>query len=270
MISLWRAHVDELLTQHGITATWDDVRPRAEGRRVWLPTIVDGGTYAICLHEIGHVQAGRCPGTDPHFRETRMAHSYGCQACEVEATSYAMQHARPALTRAMHDMLALGLRSYRSATRGWPDAKRRLDRLASNIGRCGEQQRRLNSQVDVARARLAWAMLPAHQRLDLQIAEQRSRRQRMRESAQHTRTERIVMTTRFERAEVGTPRHVGMALRAMKNISAGILCARCRTERAQSLVGGRSVCRPCGETLRLDKKVADMREVRARMGRRTA
>jgi hypothetical protein len=86
----------------------------------------------------------------------------------------------------MHQHLAFALRAYRVSTRGWPEAKRRLDRLASRYGFCAERQRRLTSRIDIARARLEWTLLPEHERVNLLIAEQRERVRQMR--AQKGRT----------------------------------------------------------------------------------
>ena len=57
-------HIDELLQEHGITADWRRrTRCRAwrKTRRVRLEPVQGASSYAIALHEIGHI-VGPCYG----------------------------------------------------------------------------------------------------------------------------------------------------------------------------------------------------------------
>lgn len=58
-------HIDKLLAEHGITADWRDRTPAMSWRRVRrvrLEHVLGASTYAMALHEIGHIvgpQGGR-------------------------------------------------------------------------------------------------------------------------------------------------------------------------------------------------------------------
>ena len=54
----YAAHIDSLLAEHGIEAEWRDrTAPRSwrRTRRVRLERVVGASSYAIALHEIGHI-----------------------------------------------------------------------------------------------------------------------------------------------------------------------------------------------------------------------
>lgn len=69
----------------------------------------------------------------------------------------------------------------------------------------------------------------------------------------------------MEKAALEQPRHVGMAMRHMKNIKAGIPCVRCTTKRAQLLVSGQTVCRACADAVLMDARVKRQKETAAAM-----
>jgi len=70
---------------------------------------------------------------------------------------------------------------------------------------------------------------------------------------------------RFEHAVFDRSRSVGLALKEMRMIAAGVPCTRCKREQARSLIGRQRVCGACAEALKIDRRVAAQKEERARM-----
>ena len=70
---------------------------------------------------------------------------------------------------------------------------------------------------------------------------------------------------RFERAAIDQPRYLGLTLKRMKNIRAGIPCARCKAQQARSLVGDLAVCETCCDSLKADRMVTRQKETAAQM-----
>lgn len=130
----------------------------ASSRTIMIPPIVDAGTFAVALHEIGHVINGTCPQRDPH-RPLLVSGSLACVACEVAATRTAMQLAP--FTPEMHAHLRYALKTYRWSTPAPAQALRALDRLASFTGYALARTAFVKRDVALERQRLAEISLAA-------------------------------------------------------------------------------------------------------------
>jgi len=123
---LWRAHVDEITRQFGLTVSWDVYRS-ANGyswpalKRIENAPIFNADAYATFLHEAGHVAVyAQCRhnGKDD-----------SCVRCELAAWRWAMSVARPIWTKDMHATMQFYLPSYRRS--GTPAEQREIDALCS-------------------------------------------------------------------------------------------------------------------------------------------
>ncbi|PYQ85898.1 MAG: hypothetical protein DMG02_26845 [Acidobacteria bacterium] len=133
----YKQFIDVLSRRHRFTVSWIQ-QPAARASANWrtrtirIAPIVDHITFAIALHETGHLLAGECPEVEPHRRDLGVPNFWNCMACEVAAWRKAWQ-VSPVLTRDMHRILSAALRTYRS-TPASAVTVRALDRLASPTG----------------------------------------------------------------------------------------------------------------------------------------
>jgi hypothetical protein len=109
-------------------------------RNIVVPPITDEDTFAVCLHEAGHILAGECPRREPHRPDPTVTRWHHCLECEVSAWQHAMQLIP--FSRAMHERLAESLQSYRRSTPGSAAAVERLDRLAGSVSWAEDVSRR--------------------------------------------------------------------------------------------------------------------------------
>ena len=117
----WRAHVAGLARQHGIAIEYCVIAqqngyafaaagsPRA---RIEAPAITNVAAYACVLHEIGHC-LNRCQKEHRTVKSADGRRTF-CVRCELQAWAWAIEHAVPHWTRAMHRELAESLPSYRN------------------------------------------------------------------------------------------------------------------------------------------------------------
>jgi hypothetical protein len=129
--------------------------------------------FAVCLHELGHVVAGRCRGAD-HQPDPTVKEWHHCLRCETLAWERAME--LWPFSREMFGRLQWSLGTYRRKTPGPATAVAALDRQCSNLTYAEHVHRR----VDIKQALHAWRLLTPEQRLDQRWAEISARREAMR------------------------------------------------------------------------------------------
>jgi hypothetical protein len=129
-------------------------------RRIHIRPIVDDGTFAVALHEIGHILAGKCSRREPH-RPTIEDGFHLCLACETDAWERAMQLAP--FSRAMHDRLKASLMSYKRRITANPSAIAVLDAISNRVGFLRHRQDRVVHEMRHERQRLVVEQL-AHER----------------------------------------------------------------------------------------------------------
>jgi hypothetical protein len=114
-IDLWRAHVDELALRYNVSIVWERRTLGANAyawpsmSRIEAAPIIDASSYAVLLHELGHI-AKPCEPT--HTRVTTTLNDSLCIACEVSAWHWAIDTVRPFWTRTMHQQMADALTTY--------------------------------------------------------------------------------------------------------------------------------------------------------------
>ena len=123
-------------------------------RTITIPPIVDAGTFAVALHECGHVLASQCPGREPHRPDPSVRRWHHCIRCEVDAWLQAMRLVP--FSRAMFDRLRSSLGSYRRSTPAAQAEIERLDRVSGTVTWAMERQKRrrfaeMKAQLDRAR-----------------------------------------------------------------------------------------------------------------------
>jgi hypothetical protein len=161
----YRRHVDRLLREHRITATWTSAPilgarafANCAERHITAPPILDEDTAATALHEIGHVVAEICAGP-MHYRDESVVGWWNCCTCELLAWKQAIHLCAPLpFSKAMYRKLVRSLKSYRRGTPGRAAAVRELDWLAREITFYEMRQQDVMRQIDTCRARLASAM----------------------------------------------------------------------------------------------------------------
>ncbi len=113
-VPVWRAHAERLLQTHTITCTWVaeaaglNAYTFATLKKIEVPPITGAGSYAVFLHEVGHV---RHPCNHDRPKQTGPKRS-PCVPCELLAWQFAIQEARAAWTKPMHERLAESLSTY--------------------------------------------------------------------------------------------------------------------------------------------------------------
>jgi hypothetical protein len=123
-------------------------------RTIVIPPIVDGETFAVALHEAGHVLAGDCTGREPHRPDRSVTRWHHCIACEVNAWAEALKLAP--FSRAMFERLQQSLRTYRRTTPAAAAEIARLDRVAGTVNWALEREKRrrfAEMEARLARAR---------------------------------------------------------------------------------------------------------------------
>ena len=136
-VDAMRRYCELLEAEHGITAEFCMEFPAgASAYAVWnkrhivVPHTVDAITFAIRLHEDGHILAGPCPQREPHRPDPKERRWHHCIACEVDAWEKAMSIAP--FSREMHTKLRRSLETYRRTTPAATSQVGRLDRLVSD------------------------------------------------------------------------------------------------------------------------------------------
>jgi hypothetical protein len=148
------------------------VTPRIQGDAATCDQL-----FAVALHELGHCLSERCEGGD-HRPDPSVVRWHNCIRCEQLAWDRALTLAP--FSRSMFNELRRGLAIYRQQTPAPASAVEALDVTRGTVTLAANHQRHMVRRVDVARARLAWAMLTPAERVDHQIADQRRRREQMR------------------------------------------------------------------------------------------
>ena len=119
-VTRWRTHVAGLARQHGIAVEYCVIAQQngyafaAAGStraRIEVPAITNVAAYACVLHEIGHC-LNRCQKDHRTVKSSDGRRTF-CVRCELQAWAWAIAHAEPHWTRAMHRELAESLPSYR-------------------------------------------------------------------------------------------------------------------------------------------------------------
>lgn len=100
-------HVEALASKHKIELfeanSWEQAYTYVKSRRVWVPDILTGSDYIVCLHEMGHVvdkdsrRYGNGVKRVPHGRPSNHHEIMH----EAAAWSWAVQHAKLHLLRLM-------------------------------------------------------------------------------------------------------------------------------------------------------------------------
>ena len=100
-------------------------------RTIVVPPIVDEKTFAVRLHELGHVLQGECPGREPHRPDPNERRWHHCIACESDAWRCAT--ALVPFSREMHETLRNSLQTYRRMTPASASALQTLDQIAGTV-----------------------------------------------------------------------------------------------------------------------------------------
>jgi hypothetical protein len=100
-------------------------------RAIVVPPIDSVESFAVFLHEAGHILAGPCTDRTPHRRDHAVREWHRCLACEVDAWERAM--ALVPFTRAMHGRLRQCLATYRRTTIGPKAAVEALDAISGTV-----------------------------------------------------------------------------------------------------------------------------------------
>jgi hypothetical protein len=163
----YRAHVDRVLERHKIRAVWkrlEDMPPGASAYADWrtrtitCPPVCDAESFAVALHECGHLIAGVCRG-EGHYRDPAVRAWHHCLACERLAWSHAIRLSRPIpWSRVMQARLRRSLEIYRRQTPAWPRVKAEAARLTLERSRLEEMQARLTRLTTMAE-RQQWLAL---------------------------------------------------------------------------------------------------------------
>jgi hypothetical protein len=115
-VPVWRAHADELLRTHKIECRWEvaasgtNAYAWASLREIEVPPIISAGSYAVFLHETGHVLR---PCEPSHVR-VKSGSDTCCVRCELNAWVWATETARPFWMLAMHERMSASLGTYAS------------------------------------------------------------------------------------------------------------------------------------------------------------
>ena len=108
-------------------------------RKIVVPPITDEETFAVNLHEIGHILQGQCPNREPHRVDPSVREWWHCLECESDAWRRALRLAP--FSKEMFARLQSSLRHYRRTTPGSAEAKQRLDQVAGTVMWATEKQR---------------------------------------------------------------------------------------------------------------------------------
>ena len=114
-------------------------------RNIVIPPIVDAETFAVALHEAGHILAERCTRRAPHQPDPTVTRWSHCLKCETDAWEQAMRLVP--FSKEMHDRLRSALKTYRRSTPGPASEVQRLDELSGTIAWRLDQQRRRKWQM---------------------------------------------------------------------------------------------------------------------------
>jgi hypothetical protein len=151
-VAAMRKVMEPLAVRHGFTIETRTTMPagaaafaQCDRRNIVIPPIVDAETFAIALHEAGHVLAERCTRRAPHQPDPTVTRWHHCLACETNAWTVAMRLVP--FTKEMHDRLRSALKTYRRSTPGPASEKQRLDRIAGTVFYAEEKQKRLKWQM---------------------------------------------------------------------------------------------------------------------------
>jgi hypothetical protein len=137
-----RSHIQQLAKQYDISVSYvcapatNAYALRAE-RAIEVPPVVNGATYAVSLHEIGHC-ARPC---EKSHRPVKLGSGHpACVACELAAWQFATDTAI-VWTTSMHQRMVLSLQSYARPAATAPE-RQTIERLTSNLARCQISQRK--------------------------------------------------------------------------------------------------------------------------------
>jgi hypothetical protein len=128
-----RRLVEAIAAKHRVSIRWtaDSNEWYATGRHtVSVPPPIDRVAAAICLHELAHCVAGRCPRTGAH-RAKVTGDTLACLACEHIAWDIA-QRWMP-FDRAEHERLRRALGSYRRGTPAPLSTQHEADQLMGTV-----------------------------------------------------------------------------------------------------------------------------------------
>jgi hypothetical protein len=128
------------------------------GRSITIPPIENATTFAIALHELGHLRAGECTGREPHRPDPSVTRWHHCIKCELDAWAEALKLVQ--FSREMFTELQRGLRSYRRMTPAAHAEVDKLDRMTGTVTYAEARQKRLLAQID-AEKRERFARLEA-------------------------------------------------------------------------------------------------------------
>jgi hypothetical protein len=108
--------------------------------------IVDGETFAVALHEAGHLVSPDCtPGTDGHQPNPQVTNWLHCVRCEEAAWRRALTFAP--FTRSMFAELRGGLSAYRRSTPAPRDVEAKADVLMKKLTYAEHRQRHLKMMM---------------------------------------------------------------------------------------------------------------------------
>ena len=134
---------------------------RIQSRFVSVPPPVDWESFAVALHEAGHVLAPDCTGTGEH-RPNPDSTSHACLACERNATAAA--HRMFPFNRQMHDRLRQAISSYRVTTPAPLAVQRDVDQFVGSVAYAERRMGWLRMDERIARLERAKRELEEAQR----------------------------------------------------------------------------------------------------------
>jgi hypothetical protein len=133
-LDAWRADAAAHARRLGVEIVWapDCIRQGyawSASKRIEVRPITSAGLYVVVLHELGHCAE---PCRADHEPKKKDDGGVACASCELAAWRWAIRHAKPTWTRAMHQRLITALRTYRRY--GTFGEQREVDELASDMG----------------------------------------------------------------------------------------------------------------------------------------
>ena len=126
-------------------------------RTITVPPITDEESFAVRLHEIGHVLSGACPGREPHRPDPNETRWHHCAACETSAWKESLKLA--SFSKRMFARLRRSLSVTRDVMPASSQAIQELDRTKGTVGWATEVTKRKKWQAMLDRQAAAMASL---------------------------------------------------------------------------------------------------------------